>query len=132
MAVRSGEVQMLLTTPSSAMLGQVKEGNIRLLATATAEPSPVVPGVPTLNKTIPGFSAETWFGLVAPKATPDEVVNKLHAAVQKVMADEALKVKFLAAGAVVKSATPEGFGKLMQDDHIVLGSAIKQFDIKAE
>lgn len=132
MAVRSGEVKMLLTTPSSSMLGQVQQGNLTLLGVATAEPSPVVPGVPTLNKTIPGFTAEAWFGLLAPAGTPDSVVNKINAALKKVMADDALKAKLLASGAVVRTSTPAEFGQLMRKESGQLQDVITQFNIKTD
>lgn len=132
MAVRTGEVQMLLTTPSSSMLGQVQQGNLTLLGVATAEPSPVVPGTPTLNKTVPGFVAEAWFGLLAPAGTPDAVINKINAALNKVMADDALRAKLLAAGVAARTSTPAEFGKLMRSESDQLREVITKFSIKAE
>ena len=132
LAARSGEVQMLLTTPSSSMLGQVQQGNLTLLGVGSAEPSPVVPGTPTLNKTVPGFVAEAWFGLLAPAGTPDSVINKINAAVKKVLADDALKSKLLATGAVARTSTPTEFAKLMKTESDQLREVITKFNIKAE
>ena len=132
LAVRTGEVQMLLTTPSSSMLGQVQQGNLKLLGVATAEASPVVPGVPTLNKTVPSFVAEAWFGLLAPAGTPDSVINKINAALKKVMADEAVKSKLLGTGAVARTSTPDEFSKLMRTEYDQLREVITKFNIKAE
>lgn len=113
MAVRTGEVQMLLTTPSSTMLGQVQQGNLNLLAVATAAASPVVPGTPTIDKTVAGFTSEVWFGLLAPAGTPDDVVMKINAAMRKVMADEGLRAKLLPSGALPQTSTPAEFAALM-------------------
>lgn len=132
LAARSGEVQMLLTTPSSSMLGQVQQGNLTLLGVGSAEPSPVVPGTPTLNKTVPGFVAEAWFGLLAPAGTPDSVINKINAAVKKVLADDALKSKLLATGAVARTSTPTEFAKLMKTESDQLREVMTKFNIKAE
>lgn len=130
MAVRTGEVQMLLTTPSSSMIGQIEQGNLRLLGVATAEPSPVMPNAPTLNKTLPSFTAEVWFGLLAPSGTPDSVVNKINAALKKVMAGEAISSKFIATGAVPHTSTPAEFGQIMRSDAEELRETITKFNIK--
>jgi tripartite-type tricarboxylate transporter receptor subunit TctC len=132
LAVRSGEVQMLLTTPSSAMLGQVQQGNIKLLGVGTAKPSPVLPDAPTLNKTVPGFTSEIWFGLLAPAGTPNGVVSKIHAAVKTIMADEAIRSQLQPTGAVPQTSTPAEFAKLMKDESAQLRSVVRQYGIKAE
>ena len=132
LAVRSGEVQMLLTTPSSSMLGQVKEGNLVLLGAGTAEPSPVLPDTPTLNKTVPGYTAEAWFGLLAPAGTPDGVIDRINAALKTAMADEAIRSKLLATGAVPRTSTPAEFGKLMKIEADALREIITKLNIKAE
>ncbi|SCK30263.1 Tripartite-type tricarboxylate transporter, receptor component TctC [Variovorax sp. HW608] len=132
MAVRMGEVQMLLTTPSSSMLGQVEQGNIKLLGVSTPEPSPLVPGAPTLNKTVPGFTAEVWFGLMAPAGTPDDVVAKLNASVRKVMDGEEIRARLMPTGALPKTSTPEQFGAMMKAETVQWRDLIAKFNIKAD
>ena len=132
MAVRSGEVQMLLTTPSAAMLGQVAQGNLTLMGVATEMPSPVVPGAPTLNKAIPGFTSEVWFGLLAPAGTPDDVIAKLNAAVTKVMADESIRTRLLPTGALPKTSTPSEFAALMKLESAQWDEIITKYKIQAD
>ncbi|AIJ49361.1 hypothetical protein O987_26475 [Comamonas testosteroni TK102] len=132
MAARTGEVQMLLTTPSAAMLGQIHQGNLRLLGTATPEPSPVVPDAPLLSQSVPGFTAEAWFGLLAPAGTPDSAIEKINLALHRVLSDKTLKAKFLAAGAVVKTSTPAEFNNRMQQESKQMREVITKFNIKAE
>lgn len=132
MAVRSGEVQMLLTTPSSAMLGQVKEGNLHMLGVATDVPSPVVPDVPTIDQKVPGFTAEVWFGLLAPAGTPDEVVQKINAAVRKVMTDDAIRAKLLPTGAVPLTSTPAEFASAMASEHARWRDIVTKYKIEAD
>lgn len=132
MAVRSDEVQMLLTTPSAPMLGQIQQGNMKLLGVATDKPSPLLPNTPTLNKTVPGFTAEIWFGLLAPAGTPDAVVAKINAAVRTVMADEAIRAKLVPTGALPQTSTPAEFARLMRDDAAQLRDVVTRFGIKAE
>lgn len=132
LAVRSGEVQMLLTTPSSAMLGQVQQGNIKMLGVGSAMPSPLLPGVPTINKTVHGFNSEIWFGLLAPAGTPDAVVAKIGAAVKTVMSDETIRDKLQPTGGLPQTSTPAEFAKLMKDESAQLREVIRQYGIKAE
>lgn len=132
MAVRAGEVQMLLTTPSAAMLGLVAQGNLTLLGVSTEKPSPVVPGAPTLNQTIPGFTSEVWFGLLAPAGTPDDVIQKLNAAVRKVMADDAIRAKLLPTGALPQVSTPAEFGALMKKETAQWDEIITKYKIQAD
>lgn len=132
MAVRSGEVQMLMTTPSAAMLGQVAQGNITMLGVASGKPSPVVPGVPTIASVVPDFEAEVWFGLLAPSGTPDEVVRKLNGAVRKVMADESIRAKLLPTGAVPETSTPAEFGNRMAREYAQWREVITRYSIKAD
>lgn len=132
MALRAGEVQMLLTTPSSSMIGQIEQGNLRLLGVGTAEPSAVMPGAPTLNTVLPGFVTELWFGLLAPAATPDSVVKKINAALNKVLADEAIQKKFVVTGAMARTSTPAEFGQVLRRDHEELRETITKFNIAVE
>ncbi len=132
MAVRTGEVPMLLTTPSSAMLGLVQQGNIKMLGVGTANPSPLLPGVPTINRTVPGFTSEIWFGLLAPAGTPDEVVSKINAAVRTVMADTAIRDKLQPTGAMPQTSTPAEFEKLLKEESAQLREVIGKYGIKAE
>lgn len=132
LAVRSGDVQMLLTTPSSAMLGQVNQGNLTLLGVATEKPSPVVPGAPTLNSVVPGFTSEVWFGLLAPAGTPDEVVQKINAAMKKVMAEESIRARLLPTGALPYTTTPAEFGAIMSRETNQWRDIIAKYKIKAD
>ncbi|MEJ7930590.1 tripartite tricarboxylate transporter substrate binding protein [Ramlibacter sp. AN1015] len=132
MAVRSGDVQMLLTTPSSAMLGQVQQGNLTLLGVATPQPSPVVPGAQPLNKVVPGFTSEVWFGLLAPAGTPDEVIDRIHGAVKQVMADESLKARLQPTGALPQVSGPAELAKMMREESAQWRDIIGKYNIKAD
>lgn len=132
MAVRTGEVQMLLTTPSSAMLGQVAAGNLTMLGVATENPSPVVPDAPTINKTVPGFTSEVWFGLLAPAETPDSVIQKINAAVKKVMADDSIRARLLPTGAMPKTSSPAEFAAIMNREWIQWRDIITKYKIEAD
>lgn len=132
LAVRTGEVQMLMTTPSAAMLGQVQQGNLTMLGVATPHPSPVVPGAPTIDSVVPGFSAEVWFGLLAPAGTPDGVVQKINTAMVKIMNDESLKARLMPTGALPRTSTPAEFAEIMKSETAQWRDIITQYNIKAD
>ncbi|MEO8296320.1 MAG: tripartite tricarboxylate transporter substrate-binding protein [Burkholderiales bacterium] len=132
LAVRSGQVQMLLTTPSAAMLEQVNQGHLTLLGVASAKPSPVVPGARPLNETVPGYVAEVWFGLLAPAGTPPAVVNKLNAAVQTALRDQSVRTRFWATGAVPQGSTPAEFSQILATEYKQWTGVIAKTDIKVE
>ena len=132
MAVRTGEVDMLLTTPSAAMLGQVQQGNLTLLGVATHGPSPAVPGAVPLAKTVSGFTSEVWFGLLAPAGTPDDVVGKLNAAMKQVMSETGIRARLLPTGALAQTSTPAEFAALMARESNQWREIIAKYNIKAD
>jgi len=94
--VLSGQVPVFIDNLASA-LGQIKGGNVRALAVTGKQRSPLLPDVPTVEEAgVPGYTYYTWFGLWAPKATPQPILDKLHAALGKALADPTLKARIAA------------------------------------
>jgi tripartite-type tricarboxylate transporter receptor subunit TctC len=131
-AVLTGEVKVLLTTTSSQMNGFIKEGKLRLLGVASAQPSPLVPGAPPISQTIPSFSADVWFGLVAPAGTPAEAITRINEAVAKVLALPDVKAKFEGAGAATTPSTPEQLGARLAEEYGNWAVVVKEANIKVE
>jgi len=78
----SGRVQLMFDNlPTS--LEFIKAGKLRPLAVTTVQRSPVVPDLPTVADFVPGYEASAWYGLVAPRGTPAEIVDKLNTAVTR-------------------------------------------------
>ncbi len=89
--VMSGQVPVFIDNLASA-LGQIKGGSVRVLAVTSKERSPLLPDVPTIEEAgVPGYVYYTWFGLWAPKGTPQPIVNKLYAEIKKAQATPAVK-----------------------------------------
>ena len=96
--IMSGQVSVFFDNISGA-LGQVKGGNVRALAVTTKERSAVVRELPTVAEAgVPGFEYHTWFGLWAPRNTPQPVVELLHAEVRKALANPAVRDKIIDQG----------------------------------
>lgn len=131
-AVLTGEVKLLISTTSSQMNGFIKEGKIRLLGVASPQPSPLAPAAVPIAQTLPGFTAEVWFGLLAPAGTPKEAIAKLNEAVTKVLAMPEVQAKFEAAGAAATPSTPEQFAARLADEYASWGAIVKEANIKGE
>ncbi|OZI62010.1 tripartite tricarboxylate transporter substrate binding protein [Bordetella genomosp. 11] len=102
----SGEVDMMFANALS-VLPQVKTGRLRALAITSARPDPDLPGVPTMQAAgVAGFDTGTWFSLLAPAGTPDDVVVKLNGALNAVLASPEVRQALRQQGAAVQSGTP--------------------------
>jgi tripartite-type tricarboxylate transporter receptor subunit TctC len=98
--VISGQVPVFIDNLASG-LGQIKGGSVRALAVTGKERSPLLPDVPTVEEAgVPGYVYYTWFGLWAPKKTPQPIIDKLHAALKKALADPTVKERITASAGV--------------------------------
>jgi tripartite-type tricarboxylate transporter receptor subunit TctC len=106
----AGQVQVMVASPASA-LGQMKSGKVRVLAVTSPKPSPLVPGVAPLNKTVPGYEVEIWWGVFAPRGTPAPVVERLNAEINSIINTPEMRERFAQEGAEpTNSVTPAQFG----------------------
>ena len=105
----AGQVQMMFAD-MPAMMAQVQAGDLRPIALASRERSPLVPETPTLAEAgFPSVEAENWYGLVAPARTPASIVAMLHEAVAKALRDPELQRTYAEQGARPVGNTPEEF-----------------------
>jgi tripartite-type tricarboxylate transporter receptor subunit TctC len=89
--VMSGQVPVFIDNLASA-LGQIKAGSVRALAVTSKQRSPLLPDVPTVEEAgVPGYAYYTWFGLWAPKGTPQPIIDKLYAEIKKAQAAPVVK-----------------------------------------
>lgn len=132
MSVRSGEAQVLFTSPSATMMGQVNAGSLKLLGVASAGRSEVAPNAQPIAEVLPGFKSEIWFGLMAPAKTPQPIIDKLNQAVQQVLKDPAIHAKLLANSAVAQPSSPQAFEKLLRTEHAQFAEIIRKHNITAD
>lgn len=132
MALRTGEVKLLITTPSPSMMGAVKEKQLKLLGVASTKPAPLLPGVRQISDTVPGYSAEVWFGLFAPAGTPPEHITRLNDALAKVLAMPEIKEKYAGVGASATHSTPAAFNEITRAESARWGELIARTGLKAE
>jgi tripartite-type tricarboxylate transporter receptor subunit TctC len=115
-AVMTGEVQLLISTPSGAMNNYIKEGKLKLLALSAPTPSPLAPGVPPAVETLPGYAFDTWFALLAPAGTPPDVIAKLNDAIGRALALPEVQRVFVSGGMTAKASTPQQLHELIVED----------------
>ena len=94
----------------------IRAGRIKVLAVTTAQRSSVMPEVPTLAETLPGFEIDTWWGLFAPAGTPPETVRKLNTAFTQALNTPEVKARFATLMAEPAPSTPEAFGAFIQKE----------------
>ncbi|MBV9969549.1 MAG: tripartite tricarboxylate transporter substrate binding protein [Xanthobacteraceae bacterium] len=108
----AGQVQAMFNTiPTS--IGYLRNGGLRALGVSGRAPEEVLPDVPPLAEFVPGYEASSWYGLAAPKGTPDEIVAILNNAVNAGLADPKLKAQLADQGATVFPCSPAEFGRFV-------------------
>jgi tripartite-type tricarboxylate transporter receptor subunit TctC len=131
-AVIGGHVQMMLDAVT-AMKSHVESGQVRALATTGDKRSAVMPDLPTVSEAgVPGYEATIWLGIMAPKGTPQPVIDRLNAEIAKVIASPAIKDAWAKQGAVPMTMTPAQFGAYMERDIAKWADVIKKADIKLQ
>jgi tripartite-type tricarboxylate transporter receptor subunit TctC len=93
----------------------VKDGKLRGLAVTSALRVNTLPDLSTVGEFVPGYEADSWFGIVAPKSTSTEIINKLNDEINAIVADPKVKAQLVGLGAPPMSMTPAEFGKLIAD-----------------
>jgi tripartite-type tricarboxylate transporter receptor subunit TctC len=103
--VVAGRVAMM-AVDASAVLGQIRGGAVRPLAVTSLKESPVLPGVPPLAETIPGFELTVFFGLYVPKGTDPTVIQALYQAARAAADREDLRKNLAAQGFELQTSSP--------------------------
>jgi tripartite-type tricarboxylate transporter receptor subunit TctC len=127
----SGQIQgavgtVLLTLP------QIKSGGLRALAVTSTTRSALLPEIPTVDQSVPGFEAGQWVGIGAPKNTPVEIVERLNLEINAGLADATLKARIADLGGVPLPGSPADFGKFVAAETKKWGDVIKFAKIKPE
>ncbi|NLY28031.1 MAG: tripartite tricarboxylate transporter substrate binding protein [Alcaligenaceae bacterium] len=121
---------MIDNLPSS--LPQIKGGKFRALAITSAERSPELPDVPTMAEAgVPDMVVTAWFGLVAPKGTPDDVIAKLHAAAKAALDAPETQARFAQMGGKAGGNTPAEFDAFINAQRELWASTVKAANISA-
>jgi tripartite-type tricarboxylate transporter receptor subunit TctC len=113
------------------LLPQIKPGSLRAIAVGSAERAPTAPEVPTTAEAgFPDLRIENWYGMVAPKGTPKEIVAALNRLATQAMADASVKEKLAAQGATLVGDSPEHFRAFIADETAKWAKVIKDAGVE--
>lgn len=128
----AGHVQLSFMTVLEAS-GHIKAGKLRALAVTGDKRVSALPDVPALNEQVlPGFNAISWLGILAPAGTPPALVEKISSDVRAIMAEDAVKARFINLGGVPHANTPSEFVKMIADDRQRYAKIIRSKKISAD
>jgi len=127
----SGQVQAMFGVMPAA-LGYIKAGKLRPLAVTSSKRQELLPDVPAMAEFLPGYEANGWYGIVAPKGTSRPVIEALNKQVNAALADEATRKRFTDLGCNVFSGTPEDFKKFIAAETEKWAKVVAFAGIKAD
>ena len=110
----------------------LKTGRLRALGVTTAKRWYSLPNVPTVDETVKGYDCELWFGAMAPRGTPQPIIDALNAAINKAIQSEDMKKNLGAQGMIGTGGTPQKFGERINREYDRWLKVVKDADIKVE
>jgi tripartite-type tricarboxylate transporter receptor subunit TctC len=129
--VMGGHVQIMFDAVT-AMKGNIDAGQVRALGTTGDKRSTVLPDVPTVSEAVPGYETTIWLGIMTPKGTPPEIVERLNAEITKIMAKPQIREAWAKQGAVPMTMTPAQFDAFLRRDIDKWAKVIQQAGIKVQ
>ena len=126
-----GQVQVLFaTTPGTS--GFVKTGKLRALAVTAPTQAEVFSELPRAGDFVPGYEVSLWYGLVAPKNTPIEIIDTLNREINAALTDARMKAKFSEIGGEPLGGSPSEFSKLIAEETHKWGKVVKFTGLKPD
>lgn len=129
--VVGNQVPAVLGTLSGA-LPHIRSGKLKAIALTSSERSPLLPQVETIAETLPGYASDTWIGTFVPRATPQAVIDKLHAATLAALADPALKARMESQAGRIIGGDARQLDALVAKEIPQFAAVVREQNIKPE
>jgi len=126
-----GQVQVIFDNMRS-IIQHIRGGALRALGVTTAERSPQLPDVQAIAETVPGYEASALFGIGAPKATAKDIIGKLNAEINAILAEPDMKQRLVELGGEPLIQTPEAFGAQIVAETEKWRKVVEFADLKVE
>jgi tripartite-type tricarboxylate transporter receptor subunit TctC len=123
-----GQLSFMFDTINTST-AHIQGGKLRALGVGTQKRSKLMPEVPPIADTLPGFEAATWVGLLAPAGTPKDIINRMHHEIEKVLRSPEVQEKLSVSGAEPVGSTPEQFGAYIESEIRKWDRVVKQAKI---
>jgi tripartite-type tricarboxylate transporter receptor subunit TctC len=127
----NGQVQVMFDTISSS-IAHIQAGKLRALAVTSLTRSELLPDVPTIAETVPGYELSAWFGAGTPTGTPSEIIQKLNQEINAGLAEARIKARFAELGAEPMAMTVAEFRKFVADETERWAKVVKFSGAKAD
>lgn len=128
----SGQVQLMFANTLS-VLPHVRSGRLRALAISSSKRSAAAPELPTVAESgMPGFDVSTWFGMLAPRGTPKEIIDRLDGEVRKIVRMADVRARLISQGADPIGSTPEEFRAYLKSELVKWEKAVKAVGVRIE
>jgi tripartite-type tricarboxylate transporter receptor subunit TctC len=125
----AGRVAMMYDGPPT-QLGNIQSGKVRALAITTADRSPVLPDVPPMGDTLPGYAIQYWTAIFAPVGTPKEIIERIAAETNKAMKDPEVVRRYGEIGVIGVGSSPQELDRYWHEQLDYLGKIVKDANIK--
>jgi tripartite-type tricarboxylate transporter receptor subunit TctC len=127
----SGNVQMTITD-MAPLVPYIESGKLRPLAQTGAQRSKLLPNLPTVAETVPGYDATSWYGIMVPARTPKPIVDKLNAELTKILSAPDVQQRFAQLGVEAVPDTPEHFGAYIASETAKWAEIVKRSGAKVD
>jgi tripartite-type tricarboxylate transporter receptor subunit TctC len=125
-----GQMSVILVAIPS-ISGYAQSGKLKALAVTSAHRSPILPNVPTISETLPGFEAVGWYGILAPAGTPPDIIAKLHAELAAAVEAPDVRRAFAAQGIEPLGGSAQYFGEYIRSEGVKWAKVIKASGARA-
>ncbi len=126
-----GQVQVFFGS-MAASIEYIKAGKLRALAVSTATRSEALPDIPTVGDFVPGYEASVWYGVGAPKNTPNNIIEKLNKEIDAALTDPKMEARLADLGGTTLTGSPSEFGKLIANETEKWAKVVKFAGLKAD
>jgi tripartite-type tricarboxylate transporter receptor subunit TctC len=116
----------------AAAIGHISSGRLRALGVTSLQEAPQLPGVPPIANTVKGFENTGWFGIVAPRGTPKDIVQKVYQDTKKALDDTQLKARFYAQGLAPVGNTPDELARELKEETQLWARVVKERKIQVK
>jgi tripartite-type tricarboxylate transporter receptor subunit TctC len=130
-ALLAGQVQVYFS-PIPSTIQYIGAGTLRALAVTSAARLDVLPDIPTVAASVPGYEVTSWQGIGAPSGTPTEIIDKLNKEIDGALADPKFKAHLADLGALAHASTPDEFARFIAAETEKWGHVIRVAGVKAE
>ena len=110
----------------------IDSGKVRAIAVTGRKRDPLLPDIPTMAETFPGFEVYSWMGLFVPKDTPNAIIGKLNAEITKILQEPSAREKWKNIGYEFSANSPEELSLSIKKEQALYGALIKKLGIKPQ